>query len=613
MHLTPRRTFLLASVLTLAAASAALARPAARPAPAAAPEPAALAAPDPAWSAYAHYRAGLVARHRGDGAAAMREFQAAVQLRPQWADPHYSLAWELLLSDPGAAPGELAQGLRLSAGSFRGQYLTLFHVLLWGVLAAFLALLGLSLTAVLLALPHLHHRLAEFLGRYLDGSYATVVAALACVLPFVLGLGWVLPTLFLLALLQPSLSGMSRRLWAALLLAALALPWVVREVDSLLVPRTPASWIGRVLRAEQSAWGPEQAAALHEAEAQAPGRYELAFARGMLELRARRLDDAVRDLTRADSLCRGDARILNNLGVAQWMCGRAEAAENALRAAMQADDRLTAPHYNLAQVLSRRLAFEEANKEMLRAGALDFDRLRRHFNAYGAGQAGMMQEDLSPDAMWKLWRDESNLRSDWMEAPHWLEHHWEARPLPFALLALLVLVLGSVAGRRLNRWLPIYQCSNCGVTVCRRCSGRRHGETFCHTCSGHLSVTDGGSFARVLLERRRARRIRERGLVTLALRLALPPVGRALAGRWVLAFAGWFTLALLALVTASRGALVHSGPDFTAGLGSVPRAALLGLLWLAWWLPGAAQEWRRHQEEQHLELQAGPPQLQRAA
>jgi tetratricopeptide (TPR) repeat protein len=616
---TTRRLTLLLLTLSLVAAGPAAAGDPAPGAPASATTPTATAAPrtsapsDPAWAAYAHYRVGLEARRHGDALTAIREFQNAVRLQPQWADPHYSLAWSQLSSDPGDAPAELMQGLRLSAGSFQGQYLSLFHALTWGLLAMWLAALALALTALLLAMPDLHHRLGEFFGRYLDPSYATVVAALACALPFALGLGVVLPTLFLLALLQPSLSGLGRRAWAMLLVVTLALPWLVREADSLLLPRTPASWVGRVQLAERSAWSPALDASLKEAEAQAPGRYEVPFARGSLELRARRLEDAVRDFMRADSLTHGEARVLNNLAVAEWMRGHADQAEAALRSAIQADDRLTAPHYNLAQVLSRKLAFEEANKEMLRAGALDFDRLRRHFNAYGAGQAGMMQEGLSPEALWKLWREESNLRSDWMEPPRWLDRAWESRPLPFALLALLTLAVGLVAGRRMGHWLTIYRCANCGVTVCRRCSGRRRGETYCQVCVGHLGVSDGGSFARVLLERRRERLVRERGVATLVLRMLLPPVGQALAGRWAEALLSWLVVALLALVTLSKGALIHSGPDFTAGAGSVPRTLGLALLWLAWWLPAAARQWRAHREEQHLELEARPPELKRAA
>ncbi|MBI5835830.1 MAG: hypothetical protein HZB25_01170 [Candidatus Eisenbacteria bacterium] len=568
---------------------------------------------DPSWTAYAHYRTGLLARARGEHARAEQEFLAATRLLPQWADPHYSLAWSCLSSDPASAPGELLQALRLSANSFRSQYATLFHLLLWGLLAGWIAALCMALTAVVLAMPHLHHRLAEFFARYLDSSYAAVIAALACAVPFLLGLGWVLPTLLTLALLQPSLRGLGRRAWALLLVATLAAPWLVREVDSLLVARGTTSWTGRVLQAEVSTWTPARVAGLNEAEAQAPGRYEIPFARGHMALRSRRLDAAVRDLSRADSLSRGDARVLNNLGVAWWMLGKADASEAALRRAVQADDRLTAPHYNLAQVLSRRLAFEEANREMLRAGGLDFDRLRRHFNAFGAGQGAMMQEGLSPEALWKLWREETNLRSDWMEPPRWLQSAWEARTLPFALLALLVLALGSFFGSRLNRWLPVYQCANCGVTVCRRCSARRRGETFCQVCAGHLGVADGGSFARVLLERRRSKRIRERGWLLLAVRLALPPVGAAASGRWAECYAEWFVAGLLAVATATAGAAVHSGPDFTAGLEASPRVFLLGALWLVAWLPAAQRQWHEHREAQRLELEAGPPVLQQAA
>src|SRR5439155_8586480 len=142
------------------------------------------------------------------------------------------------------------------------------------------------------ALPGLHHRLTEFFGRYLDRAYATVLAALALALPFVMGLGAVLPTLFLLALLKPALPAPARRIWLPLFLGSLALPWLVREADSLLLPRVSQSWIGVVSRAQHSRWTPALAASLDRAQAEAPGRFEIPFARGLVLLRAGRAAEA---------------------------------------------------------------------------------------------------------------------------------------------------------------------------------------------------------------------------------------------------------------------------------------------------------------------------------
>ena len=40
---------------------------------------------------------------------------------------------------------------------------------------------------------------------------------------------------------------------------------------------------------------------------------------------------------------------------------------------------------------------------------------------------------------------------------------------------------------------------------------------------------------------------------------------------------------------------------------------MLSLLWITWWALAALREWRTHQAEQRLELEAGPPALSRAA
>jgi len=411
--------------------------------------------------------------------------------------------------------------------------------------------------------------------------------------------------------MQPSLKGTASRLWAVLLVATLALPWLVREADSLLLPRVPASWVGVVVRAQRAPWNPSLARALDRAEAEAAGRYEVPFARGVLELRALRLDEAIRDFARADSLSHGNARTLNNLAVAEWMSGRAGLAESHFEEAVKADDRLTSPHYNLAQVLSRKLDFDGANREMLRAGALDFERLRRHFDAFGTGPALMMEEELSSDALWHLWREETGVRGDWMESPRWLAGHWESRPGLFALLGFLFLLAGSLAGRLLARWLPTYECANCGDVLCRRCSGRRRGETFCQACLGHLTVTGGGPFGRVLLERRRGARERERGTVALVLRMVCPPFGRALANRWFESALGWFSLSFLALASARGGIWIHAGPNFTAGLHSAPTTCVLGLAWAAWWVPLAVAEWRVYVRERRLAQQARPLALEK--
>lgn len=568
---------------------------------------------DVAMAASVHYRQGLIARAAGHSGKALQEFQDAAQADPQWADPHFSLAWAELFHDPGESLPELLQGLHLVGGSFRHQHLWMFHLLLWVSLALMLALLGLSFSAIVIGLPALHHRLTEFFARYLDRNYASPLAVLASILPYCMGLGVILPTLFLLAVMQPSLSGLARRLWALLLVATLAFPWVVREADSLLLPRTSTSWVGTAVRAQRAGITPEWLSRLGRAEAEATGRYEIPFARGVMELRAHRLDEAVRDFARADSLSHGNARTLNNLAVAEWMRGRTVLAENHLVEAIKADDRLTSPHYNLAQVLSRKLDFDGANREMLRAGALDFDRLRRHFNAFGMGQALMMQEELSPDALWKLWREETNVRTDWMEPPVWLASAWESRPGLFSILALLVLAVGSLLARLGTRWLPTYQCANCGATLCRRCSGRRRSETFCQTCMGHMSVTSGGPFGKVLLERRRSKRIQEHGAVMLVLRIVCPPFGKALARRWTLAGAWWFALSFLFLAFVKGGFWIHPGPYYLAGIFSVPQALLAGLLAVAIWIPAVRQEWNVHRREQVMELEARPQVFDQAA
>ncbi len=580
---------------------------------AAAPQAAPTTSVDVAMAASVHYRQGLLERAAGHEAVALQHFQAAAQADPQWADPHFSLAWSSLLQDPGESLPELLQGLHLMWGSFRHQHLWMFHLLLWGCFAVMLALLGLSFSAIAIGMPALHHRLTEFFARYQDRNYASVLAMLAAALPFCMGLGVILPTLFLLAVMQPSLSGLARRLWALLLVCTLALPWVIREADSLLLPRTSTSWVGTAVRAQRASLSPAWIARLGRAEAEATGHYEIPFARGVMELRARRVDDAVRDFARADSLSHGNARTLNNLAVAEWMRGKTALAENHLVEAIKADDRLTSPHYNLAQVLSRKLDFDGANREMLRAGALDFDRLRRHFNAFGMGQALMMQEELSPEALWKLWREETNVRTDWMEPPAWLASAWESRPGLFSILALLVLAVGSLLARLGTRWLPTYQCANCGATLCRRCSGRRRSETFCQTCLGHMSVTSGGPFGRVLLERRRSKRIRERGAMVLAVSLLCPPFGRALAGRWAVAGAWWCGLSFLFLAFVKGGFWIHPGPNYLAGILSVPQALIAGVLVIAAWIPAAHREWTLHHREQEMELEARPQVFDQAA
>ena len=507
------------------------------------------------------YRAALAAAERGDDAEALRLLDAAGQFDPYFPDAHFTTARLLLFRDPGRAIAETSSAFEILRRGYSWQRHLLANVLtgiavIW-TLALLLAIAGITLRHM----PHLTHILRESLGAGSSPGGRIGAAAIALA-PFAWGLGAV-PTA---ALYAGWLSfRLGKREWFLVLLffvSVLALsagmpilaPWAGPprlEQPSILVDRALNAGYDHDLSAALVAW-----------QAADPNEALYPFALGTQARRGADLDLAERELTRAAVLRPRTPWILTNLGNVQFAREDYDRARQSYEAAAAVDPSAVEPHYNLAQVYTKQLLFNEATREQAKASGLAFDRVR-DFSRISAPQLNrtVMDARAPAEELWGLGRRraaEQGLAA--LRGNQWLSFVASLQPAaPFALVFIPALfflfgALGQIGGRRLNT----LHCSNCQRVICRRCVHRMQQRAFCADCFHSVRDLKSTEFTRLLLSKRDRTSARRRTVGQAVLTFVLPGAGQMIRGASLSGFLAILIMVTAALLVIPGGALVPS-------------------------------------------------------
>lgn len=460
------------------------------------------------------YRRAVQLRASGRRDEAMQLLQGAVALDPGFWMPPITLAVWQLASEPGSILASVAsvfdfakEHVALALTVQANLIFVLIQALLLGLIAA-------GFITVLLHSAEIRHRLSELMVPRVPRPRARVYAWAVAALPWMLGFGIVLPTLFALAFLWASLKLRERVVFVLLAACFVALPAANHLFGRLATPmsETEPPFHG-VLAVPDEPATPERTARLEDLAARYPQNGFIQFARAWSARQTGDLATAEAAYRRTLQIWPGDDRALNNLGNVLDIQGREEEALAAYREAAESNPRNGAPHYNEARIHAERFDFEAATRSMNRAGELDFDLMKPY-------RSGHSSDQRLPTA--DQWISPTKLRAALAEhrgpshaavPPAWRQRI-EATGFLFSIAVLLILGGGIALGIAARRNLAVSTCANCGITICRRCATRRRERGFCRECgAADARSTDSDHARRALYERQvvvtgRLRRIR---------------------------------------------------------------------------------------------------------
>jgi len=480
------------------------------------------------------HRRGLLAMQSGQRAEAFADVRGAAELDPSFLDPHVTLAGWLAFRDPAQALVHAAAVVDRARHDFDVQVDLAANAVMLGLEAMFAGLLLAGLLLVFLRRDELSHAVAEWLATWVSRPSARGWSWLVLALPFLAGVGVVLPVVLMLGLLWPRFRWRERTLSVFVALAALAAPFAHLAVDRFtLALQRDARPFHEAPGLESLPWDADRQARLEHAATQDPSSGFAQFALGWHSRAGGRLEQAETAYESALRAWPEHTALLTNLGNVMAMRGASDRALELYRRAVASDPANAAAHFNAAQLLTRRFEYARANEELRQASAIDFDLVQRYQSQ--AGNGGMLPlVDVwpAPPTFWRVLR--ATPVPPGLPLPFLLRGHLETRGLGFALAALLAFVGGLFASRWQERRLPLRRCTNCGVVVCRRCARRRRENALCQACDRISGGAETQDFSRVLLLQHRGRRRDRQRALTTALALLVPGYG-LLAHRRVLA------------------------------------------------------------------------------
>ncbi len=527
------------------------------------------------------YRRGLMAHQSGAVDEGIRLVRGASQLDPAFTPPYFTLGAWFLMREPGQALAHYASLLEVARQSFTFQLALEANALFTLVQALLLSLIAVGVMMVVSRNAELRHRWRERFGRFMSPGRAVAWSWVVLVVPFLVGLGPALPTVFLLGLLWPVLKWMERSLFVILVAGLVATPVFVGQLDRLGSPlREDREPLFGVLRLQNETYAPRLAEHLAQLAREHPDNAFLHFGRAWMARRGGDLATAEAGYRRALELWPNDDRVLNNLGNVLSQLGRSDEALDVYDRAANANPFNAATHYNRARIHTDRFEFQAASEAMARASALNFDLLKPYQTQVGTREA-LPPADLwiAPGRFWNaLARYEPSRGETFAVPPNW-RSRIECLGWPFSALVVLCAGIGITLGVVQHRRMPLRGCGTCGRVVCRRCAERRREVALCQTCAAFDSKSAAAEHANpMLLQHARSVRRRERVLRT-SLAALIPGFG------WVAhrrVFEAWILLTL-GLVLASTAFGLATPFSYEPRLAN-PDAALPDLFVIVPWI-----------------------------
>jgi Flp pilus assembly protein TadD len=546
----------------------------------------------PSLSAHAHeyYRIGVWARSRGDSETALKAFMAAAELDPNFLDPKYSLARAYVLSDPGRAVAELSAVVDVLRRDFAAQYFLLQNLFAMVFLILAVSLAVFVVMAIVRHVAELRHVVGERLAAEVPPRLAGWLGVFAVLQPLLWGLGLAGTVLCCGGTLWNCMGKREKFFTAVFLALVVSAPFVSGEMGRRFPPLGYGSPTYVSYAALRDGWNDLHEKAVLRSIQRDPGDASHHFVYGTMARRAGRLGIARTELERAVQLSPHDARYLNNLGNVYFNLGDFDTADKCYRKAASMAPSLPEPHYNLAQVFTKRLLFAEANTEIGTAKQLDAE-LINEFSLNSREQLNRSVIDAVVPAarFWSALRREGagSEKSEALgPALHLLGLGPERRSITIGFFFALSLVASGLVFRNLKA----HRCTNCGKIVCRKCLSRVQKQVYCLKCAVAASSVKSPEFTKLLLANQFQLETRMVRPVSAAAGIALPGFRLVQSGYAISGFLVVLLCTVVAVCIAVRGYWVDYLPSLpyetqgvlTYSLLFVPAVLIHGLtlMWL---------------------------------
>jgi tetratricopeptide (TPR) repeat protein len=468
---------------------------------------------------------------------------------PFLVDPHLERAGLLLrqgdLAASSVAVGDALTSLRaepIQQANWLRYASRTFHTLLIVTLGTLAALL------LFRSLPFARHLL---IARSTIPAPAVLLAAGP-----VLGAYFFSPVVGVLALLlvlSPLLARRERRVLAAL---CFALAMAEAGLGLLMPPHAmllgPSTSSARIARANQSGWDPALEAEVREVP---PGR-ERDLVLGMLASRRGALQTARGHYLASLAADSSWATAYVNLANLFFRSGDYQNAAAGYRSAQTFAPESPYSYGNLARTYIEMMHFSESDREIRRAGELDYDSIKNRRRAWMHEEAPILDMQLTTREILRFARKESREKRGHaaLLLQSWRGRAWTRLPIvasPWLFLALAALLASRL---RLRAWA--FECAACSRVVCTHCTevpreATRHLCPYCDVTAPR-SRGESRAFGRRAIERE------EKGRT-----LVHPPRTADRAPAWATAlFPGAADLARGAPLAAAFSALVAWGALF---------------------------------------------------
>ncbi len=473
------------------------------------------------------FRRGLMARQAGQPEAAVLDVRGAADLDPSFVEPHLTLAAWTLTKEPSQALLQYATVVDLLRQNFNLQLNLVANATILLLDALFVGLLAAGILVVWLRRRELTHGWQEDLGRFASLRTAKLWAPVLVLLPYLLGFGLTLPTLFFLGWLWPHLRVRERSLFVLLVAMVLATPLLLRTVERMSLPLHEGTGpFYAVPTLENRPYDEHRETQLRAMVVRDPQNPIVQFGLAWTSRRGGHLDAAEQAYRRVLALWPSSGEAWNNLGNVVAMAGRPDEALECYAKSVAADPASAAPHYNASQLYTQRFEYAKATESLSKATAINFELVKTYQSqATTDGLLPLVDEWLPPAVFWQALSSAGAPRDAAGSLPGSRRRHIETRGWPFSVAGLVLAVLGVVLGLRQHRTLPLRTCGNCGAVVCRRCAERRRESALCATCVAVEATAESGEFSRLMLSRHRMAEQRRAHLFRIGLATLIPGYG----------------------------------------------------------------------------------------
>lgn len=339
-----------------------------------------------------------------------------------------------------------------------------------------------GLVLLLRVTPLFRHDLAEWRRRRLSPATEAFLPVAIYLLPLILGLG-LLPALFL-ALLPVGvyLTARERFLWGIVVLSLVLLPGGYRLLATLITGTTTPRYVALQRLEEGDRSGDAETVLLRWAE-EAPHDPIPRFYLGRVHRARGNLKQGIEMYSRVQGGAAPEAAAWTNRGNLAFLAGDLKEAEEAYRKAITLSPNLPYPRFNLSQLLTERLLFEEAQQEYAQA-IREMPSLESRMRQATADGRKRVLIDV-PLPVTDIWRQ---ILPFGTPSPAMAESLWARKFLGVSLAHLPWMVGGYIFAFVSVLWIRKRRrfaraCQQCGRAFCPRCQ-RLLGEVrFCTRCA----------------------------------------------------------------------------------------------------------------------------------